>query len=107
MFQCDKLVELICGPGFPLTLRIENPIQEDFSKSSSFGHPVVDTTGAIGYICDKYISPQVPQIMCKMLGYPYGRKLENVTFATDSPKVSQYHSIQKADHTHYYCSPNM
>ena len=68
--------------------RLENPIQEDFSTSSSFGFPVVDTTGAVGYICDRFISPYVPQIMCNMFGYPYGRKLENVTFAFNNTKVS-------------------
>ena len=77
----------MCGPGFPLTLRLENPIQESFSTSSSFGHPVVDTTDAVGYICDKHISPHVPQIMCKMFGYPYGRRLNNVTFTSNNSKV--------------------
>ena len=88
-FQCEKVVEVMCGPGFPLTLRLENPIQESFSTSSSFGHPVVDTTDAVGYICDKHISPHVPQIMCKMFGYPYGRRLNNVTFTSNNSKVYQ------------------
>ena len=46
--KCDTLAEIHCGPGFPLTLRLENPIQESLASVSSFGHPVVDTTGAIG-----------------------------------------------------------
>ena len=46
--KCDTLAEIHCGPGFPLTLRLENPIQESLASVSSFGHPVVDTTDAIG-----------------------------------------------------------
>ena len=41
---------------------------------------MVDTTGAIGYICDKDIGPHVPQVMCKMLGFSHGRKLRNFGF---------------------------
>ena len=45
--HCETLAEIQCGPGFPLTLRIENPIQESLASVSSFGHPVVDTTGRV------------------------------------------------------------
>ena len=73
-----------CGPGFPLTLRLENPIQEGLASVSTFGHPVVDTTGTIGYICDQAgsIGSKVPQVMCQMMGYTYGRQLPNMGFNT-------------------------
>ncbi len=57
--KCEKLVEIECGPGFPLTLRLENPIQERLASFSQFGEAVVDTTGAMGNICDLEISPEV------------------------------------------------
>ena len=44
----NPIIDLFLSPGFPLTLRLENPIQESLASVSSFGHPVVDTTGAIG-----------------------------------------------------------
>ena len=44
----NPTIDLFLSPGFPLTLRLENPIQESLASVSSFGHPVVDTTGAIG-----------------------------------------------------------
>ena len=76
-------MEIECGPGFPLTSRLQNPIQESLASFSSFGHPVVDTTGAVGYICDKSIGPQVPQVMCRMMGFQHGRKLANISFDDD------------------------
>ena len=44
----NPILDFFLSPGFPLTLRLENPIQESLASVSSFGHPVVDTTGAIG-----------------------------------------------------------
>lgn len=86
ILQCDSLAVIECGPGFPLTLRLENPIQEGLASVSTFGHPVVDTTGTIGYICDHEqgsIGHQVPQVMCRMMGYTFGRKLQNIGFNTN------------------------
>lgn len=91
-------IQVQCGPGFPLTLRLENPIQESLTSVSNFGHPVVDTTGAIGYICDKAIGSQVAQVMCKMLGFRYGRKLHNFGFYAlqTQPKVYVFDDIHCA-----------
>ena len=92
--QCDSLVVIECGPGFPLTLRLENPIQEGLASISTFGHPVVDTTGTIGYICDQNIGAKVPQVMCRMMGFQFGRKLEKMGFYPKQQYIHVFDSIQ-------------
>ena len=37
-------------------------------------------SGAIGYICDKDVGLEVPEVMCKMFGFSHGRKLRNFGF---------------------------
>lgn len=67
-----------CSPGFPFTLRLfTGPLGRYLPPETelAIGYPVIDTPSSPGFICDRHLNDEVVGIVCKALGYKYGRKL--------------------------------
>ena len=76
-----------CSPGYPLTLRVFNPIEDEIppGKVVKIGYPVIDTPVGAGYLCDSQMSDEVVPMICKSLGMPLSRKLNPGMFGNPDP----------------------
>ncbi|XP_023326594.1 uncharacterized protein LOC111700015 [Eurytemora carolleeae] len=84
--SCDS-VWIECSPGFPLRLRLDNPLPTlSFSEvglgigNSTAGYPVVETTGAPVYICNSGTNHLVPGLVCRSLRFQQGSRLSPALF---------------------------
>ncbi|XP_059099279.1 uncharacterized protein LOC131893304 [Tigriopus californicus] len=67
-----------CSPGYPFTLRLlTGPMGRNMPPEAELavGYPVIDTPSSPGFICDRHLNDEVVGMICKALGFKFGRKL--------------------------------
>ena len=78
LIGCSGAAAVECSPGFPLTLRIENLLEDKIPPDElTIGYAVIDTVDKPGYICGGKVNMPSATVICKTVGFSYGLKLPN------------------------------